>query len=103
MTPPRRAMTRLLGSWYGLMTAGGFAFGLIGERRPFGQDMLAHPLVVFFVLAAVGLLILRVATARPVPELISERTLMAGCLIGGAAFLAGNWISAHFFAAAAAA
>jgi hypothetical protein len=94
-------MTRLLGLWYGLMAAGGFAFGLLGERRPFGPDMLAHPLVVFYVAAAAGLLVLRVVTGRPVPELIPERTLLAGCLIGGGAFLAGNWISAHVLAAAA--
>jgi len=81
--------------WYGLMAAGGLAFGLIGERRPFGQDMLAHPLVVYFALAATGLLILRAALARPVPELIPERTLLAGCVLGAAAFLAGNWISTH--------
>src|SRR5262244_3585984 len=51
--------------WYRLMAAGGLAFGFIGERRPFGQDMLAHPLVVYFALAAIGLLILRAVLARP--------------------------------------
>jgi hypothetical protein len=88
-------MSRVHGWWYGLMLVGGFAFGLIGERRPFGRDMLTHPLVVYFALAVVGLLILRAVLARPVPELISERTLLAGCLLGVAAFLAGNWISVH--------
>ena len=88
-------MTRLRFCWYGLMVAGGLGFGLIGERRPFGQDMLAHPLVVYFAVAAVGLLVLRAVLARPVPELIPERTLLSGCLFGVAAFLAGNWISAH--------
>ena len=91
-TPARR----MLGWWYGLMAAGGMAFGLLGERRPFGADVLAHPLAVFFVLAAVGLLILRVVLQRPVPELIPERTLVAGCLLGAAAFLLGNWLSAQF-------
>jgi hypothetical protein len=94
-------MTRLQGFWYGLMVAGGLAFGLLGERRPFGQDMLAHPLVVYFALAAAGLLVLRAATARPVPELIPERALVAGCLFGVAAFLAGNWISMHVIASGA--
>jgi hypothetical protein len=61
---------RILVWWYGLMVAGGFLFGLIGDRRPFGNDMLAHPLVVFFASAAAALLVLRVALARPVPELI---------------------------------
>ena len=55
--------------------------------------MLAHPLAVFFAVAAAGLLILRIVLARPVPELIPERTLLLGCVGGGAAFLAGNWIS----------
>jgi len=88
-------MSHLHGWWYGLMVLGGFAFGLIGERRPFGQDMLAHPLIVYFALAAVGLLVLRAVLARPVPEVIPERTLLAGCLLGVAAFLAGNWIGVH--------
>jgi uncharacterized membrane protein YeiH len=77
------------------MAAGGLAFGLLGERRPFGQDILAHPLVVFFVLAGVGLLVLRVVLQRPVPDVIPERTLIAGCVLGAAAYLAGNWLSAH--------
>ena len=91
-------MAKLRGAWYGLVIAGGLAFGLIGERRPFGNDMLAHPLVVYFAAVAVGLLVLRVALARPVPEVIPERVLVAGCLSGVAAFLVGNFISAHMLA-----
>ena len=91
-------MARLRGIWYGLVMAGGLGFGLIGERRPFGNDMLAHPLVVYFAAVAVGLLVLRVALARPVPEVIPERVLLAGCLSGAAAFLVGNFISAHMMA-----
>ena len=45
-----------------------------------------------------ALLVLRVAGARPVPELIAERALLAGCLLGAAAFLAGNWAAAHLLA-----
>jgi hypothetical protein len=78
--------------------AGGLGFGLIGERRPFGTAMLAHPLVVYFAIVALGLLILRVVLGRPVPELIPERVLVAGCLSGAAAFLVGNFISAHMMA-----
>src|SRR5262249_61716579 len=80
--------------WFRLMAAGGFAFGLLGDRRPFGSDVLAHPLAIFFIVAAVGLLILRVVLQRPVPELIPERALVIGCLAGGATFLLGNWIAA---------
>jgi len=86
------------GIWYGLVMTGGLGFGLIGERRPFGNDMLAHPLVVYFAAVAVGLLVLRVALARPVPEVIPERVLLAGCLSGAAAFLVGNFISTHMMA-----
>ena len=91
-------MAKLRGIWYGLVMAGGLGFGLIGERRPFGNDMLAHPLVVYFAAVAVGLLVLRVALARPVPEVIPERVLLAGCLSGAAAFLVGNFISTHMMA-----
>jgi hypothetical protein len=77
------------------MALAGIGFGLIGERRPFGSDFLGHPLVVYFIAVAGGLLILRMAAARPVPELISERVLVIGCFIGLAAFLVGNWLAAH--------
>ena len=81
--------------WYGLMASGGFLFGLVGERRPFGTDVLAHPLVIFFIVVAAVLLVLRVARGRPVPELIPERALVIGCFAGGAAFLLGNLIVTH--------
>ena len=86
--------------WYRIMmVAGGFAFGLFAERRPFGETMLAHPIVVFAAVAALGLIVLRVVLARPVPEIIPERALVVGFLIGVAAFLAGNWIGVHVLAA----
>jgi hypothetical protein len=90
---------RMLVWWYGLMVAGGFLFGLIGDRRPFGNDMLAHPLIVFFRVRRRCLLILRVALARPVPELIPERPLIAGCLLGAAAFLIGNFATTRLMLA----
>ena len=91
-------MARLRIVWYGLVMAGGLGFGLIGERRPFGNDMLAHPLVVYFAIIAVGLLLLRIMLARPVPDVIPERMLVAGCLSGAAAFLLGNFVSSHMMA-----
>src|ERR1700730_12272706 len=84
--------------WFGLMASGGFVFGLSCDRRPFGTDVLAHPLVVFFAVVAAALLILRLACRRPVPELIPERALVIGCLVGAAGFLAGNWVAAHVVA-----
>jgi hypothetical protein len=80
------------------MIAGGFAFGLISDRRPFGDSFLAHPIVVFAALAGAGLLVLRVALGRPVPDVIPERALLVGFLLGVAAFLAGNWIAVHAIA-----
>ena len=94
------APARLQLWWYGAMVAGGLAFGLVGDRRPFGRDVLAHPFVVFFVVAAAALLALRIVLGRPVPELIPERTLIAGCLLGAAAYLVGNWVAVHLIAAA---
>jgi hypothetical protein len=59
--------------WFGLMGLAGFGFGLLADRRPFGDDMLLHPLVVFFVLVGLSLLVLRMALARPVPDVIPDR------------------------------
>jgi len=77
------------------MGMSGFGFGLLAERRPFGEGILVHPLVVFFALAGLGLLALRMALARPVPEVIPDRTLMLGCVLGLATFLAGNFVAAR--------
>jgi hypothetical protein len=81
-----------------LMIAGGFAFGLLADRRPFGDGFLAHPIVVFAAFAGAGLLVLRVALRRPVPEVIPEGALVVGFLLGVAAFLAGNWVGVHLIA-----
>jgi hypothetical protein len=81
-------------SWYGLMGLVGFGFGALADRRPFGEDILVHPLVMFFILAGLGLIALRVLLARPVPEVISDRALGAGCVLGLLMFLAGNFLSA---------
>jgi hypothetical protein len=85
----------LLPVWYVSMGLFGFGFGLFADRRPFGNDILLHPLVVFFILAGLGLLVLRVILARPVPEVIPDRALMLGCALGLAMFLVGNFIAAQ--------
>jgi hypothetical protein len=90
-----RKAPRALVWWYGLIGLGGFAFGLLGDRRPLGTDLFAHPLVMFFIIIGIALLVLRVALARPVPEVISERALMAGCLVGLGLFLVGNFVATH--------
>lgn len=88
-------MSRATRLWYGLMATGGFLFGLIANKRPFGEDIFAHPLVIFFVLVGVGLLVLRLVLARPVPEILPERTMLFGCFVGLALFLGGNFLVAH--------
>jgi len=89
---------RILIWWFGLMSAAGLAFGPLADARPFGNGVLAHPLVVFFGVVAAALLVLRVALRRPVSELISDRMLLVGCGIGILAFLIGNWFGTHLAA-----
>ena len=99
--PPTRDRSRsgrILTWWFGLMAAAGVAFGVYAEDRPFGDDILEHPLVVFFAGVAVALLIVRFVLRRPVPELIPDRLLVFGCFVGLAAFLIGNWLSVHLAA-----
>jgi len=81
--------------WRVLMIAGGFVFGLLADRRPFGETFLGHPIVVFAGIAGLGLLVLRVVLRRPVPEIIPERAIVVGFLLGIAAFLVGNWVGVH--------
>jgi hypothetical protein len=84
-----------LALWYGLMTMGGLGFGAVGDRRPFGDGFLFHPLMLFFVLVGVALLALRIVLVRPVPEIISDRALIIGCVVGLATFLVGNFLGTH--------
>jgi hypothetical protein len=84
--------------WRVLMIAGGFAFGLFADRRPFGETFFGQPVVVFAALSGVGLLVLRMVLRRPVPEVIPERAMVVGFFLGIAAFLAGNWIGVHLIA-----
>jgi hypothetical protein len=90
--------SRALTWWFGLMSLSGLMFGALGERRPFGGDLIAHPIIVFFALVAAALLALRFIVGRPVPEIISDRMLVVGCFIGIAAFLVGNWFAVHLAA-----
>ncbi|MGH6770860.1 MAG: hypothetical protein ACRECO_17770 [Xanthobacteraceae bacterium] len=85
--------------WRASMIAGGLAFGLIGDRRPFGESFIAHPLVVFAGGVAAALLIVRLVLGRPVPDVIPERALVIGFLLGVAGFLIGNWLSVHVIVA----
>ena len=49
---------------------------------------------------ASALLLLRAALRRPVPELLPERILIVGCIVGVIAYLAGNWFAARVLQAA---
>jgi hypothetical protein len=77
------------------MAMGGFCFGLAAGRRLFGEGFFAHPLVAFFILVGVALLTLRVALARPVPDIIPEQALLLGCFAGLAMFFLGNLLGVH--------
>jgi hypothetical protein len=89
--PPVAVSEHILTWWFGLIALGGVGFGVVAERRPFGQGVLAHPLVVFAAAIAVVLVSLRLAHARPLTEIISERFLIAGGIIAVVCFLIGNW------------
>jgi hypothetical protein len=98
--PPKQARIRanagrVLTWWFGAMSAFGLAFGSMSEQRPFGSDVPAQPLVIFFAVVAAALLVLRFALRGPVSALISDRMLLVGCGIGILAFLIGNWFGAH--------
>jgi hypothetical protein len=64
---------------------------MYGAQRPFGDGMITHPLFVYCGLALVGLLILRFAGDRP---LVSDRSLIAGVVIGLASYALGWWFGA---------
>ena len=96
--PATSAGMTLLLQWRLAMIAGGFLFGVYADRRPFGESFLAHPIVVYAAVAGLGLLVLRVALRRPVPEVIPERAIMVGFLLGIAAFLIGNFVGVHLIA-----
>jgi hypothetical protein len=93
--PPVPVSPHLLTWWFGLMAAGGVGFGLYANERPFGNGVLAHPLVAFLACAVAGLLTLRFLHARPVLELISARSLAAGAVIGIACFFIGIWFGVN--------
>ena len=89
--PPVPVSPHLLTWWFGLTALGGVGFGLYAQERPFGNGVLAYPLVVFLAFVAAGLLTLRFLHARPVQKLISERYLAAGIGIAIVCFFIGNW------------
>ena len=80
--------TRALSWWLGSMALGGMMFGMYGAQRPFGGGDITHPAFIFAGLAVMGLLILRFAGDRP---LVSDRSLIAGIVIGIASYLLGIW------------
>jgi hypothetical protein len=91
---PLPVSPHLLTWWFGLMATGGIGFGLYAGERPFGNGMLAHPLVVFAACVLAGLLTLRFLHARPLLQLISARCLAAGAVIAIACFFLGTWFGA---------
>ncbi len=90
-------MTPIQKIWIASMVAGGVVFGSLAVRQPFGKGLLEHPVVIYFALAALGLLVLRFTLSRPVPEVIPDRALFIGGVAGLGAFLATNFVVARFF------
>ena len=91
--PPGRSSA--LGWWYALMAIGGLAFCALGDRRPFGKGILLHPLMLYLALVCICLIALRLVLSRPLPEMIPDRALVIGCVIGLVLFLAANFIVVH--------
>ena len=71
----------------------GVVEGQILIPRITGRAVHVHPLVVLFVVVGMTLLALRFVLRRPVPEIIPDRLLVFGCIVGLAAFLIGNWLA----------
>ena len=86
---------RILVWWFASMSAAGVLFGAFADKRPFGDEVLAHPLVILFIVVGIALLVLRFALRKPIPEIIPDRILLLGCFVGLAAFLVGNWLAVH--------
>jgi hypothetical protein len=86
---------RILTIWFAMMATAGAAFGISAKDRPFGYDVLVHPVVIMLACVGAGLLAIRVALRRPVTDVISDRLLLAGCVVGIVAFLIGNWLALH--------
>ena len=93
--PGRPPPGRLLVWWFAVMSALGMLFGAFAEQRPFGDDVLAHPVVLLFFAVGLGVLGLRFGIGRPVQDIIPDRLLVLGCIVGLAAFLIGNWLAVH--------
>jgi predicted lipid-binding transport protein (Tim44 family) len=91
------AALRALSWWLGGMALGGMVFGMYAAQRPFGDGLIKHPLFIFSVLGIVALLILRFAGDRP---LVSDRALIAGVVVGAAAYLLGVWFGVALLPAA---
>ncbi len=75
------------------MVLGGAVFGAMAHQRPFGNGVLLHPLMVFFALVCVCLIALRFVLARRVSDVISDRALVTGCVIGLVLFLTANFVA----------
>jgi hypothetical protein len=92
--PPLPVSPHLLTWWFGLMAAGGIAFGVYADGHPSDSGLLSHPLVAFAAAVLAGLMTLRFLHARPLAELISARCLAAGAAIAVACFFLGEWFGA---------
>jgi hypothetical protein len=96
--PPVPISPHLLTGWFGLMAVAGVGFGWFANEQPFGNGLLAHPLVVLFALASAALLTLRFLHGRPVTEIISIQNVALGCFIAIVCFFVGDWFGVNLMA-----
>jgi hypothetical protein len=89
--PPIAVSPHILTWWFAAMAIGGVGFGLVADKRPFGPGIVAYPLVVFFACVAAILLTLRFIYAKPLREVISIPSLVAGFVIAAVCFAIGDW------------
>ena len=93
--PPVPVSPHLLTWWFGALAVGGLGSGAYADQRPFGNGLLAHPLVVLFAFVAAGLLTLRFLHDKPLLQLISAQRLAVGAVIGIACFFIGKWFGVN--------
>jgi hypothetical protein len=95
--PRRPALNsqRILTIWFAMMAVAGAAFGVSAKDQSFGDDVLLHPVVIMFACVGAALIAIRFALRRPVTDVIPDRLLLAGCVVGIVAFLIGNWLAFH--------
>lgn len=94
--PPPNKPGLLSRLWPYLCAIIGFGFGLIGDARPFGRDILAHPAIVMGVVIGLILIAARLLLKRPIPEVMSDMVMKFGFAVAIFTYLAGTFLASRF-------